>query len=183
MRITTQDRDDAAGVLQAAFSDGRLDEKEFDERMARVLMAKTVGDLDPLIADLGSDTSALSAYRPAPMHARMMGKSTFAIFSGIETKGAFILPEHVRINAVFGGCVLDLRDARINQPVSFIKVVAVFGGVQIIVPKHVRIEVHGTPFLGGISHNARKQQLPPDAPVIHVRGLAICGDVEILSKD
>jgi hypothetical protein len=46
------DRERTVGVLRAAFTEGRLDQDELDDRVARAYAARTYGDLWALIADL-----------------------------------------------------------------------------------------------------------------------------------
>ncbi|MFW5415443.1 DUF1707 and DUF4870 domain-containing protein [Nocardiopsis sp. CNT-189] len=52
MRLTHADRDAAAEHLRQAFSEGRLDEEEFDERIDAALKAKFPADLEPLLQDV-----------------------------------------------------------------------------------------------------------------------------------
>jgi len=46
------DRERTMDVIKAAFTEGRLTKGEFDERTARVLAARTYGELNALVADL-----------------------------------------------------------------------------------------------------------------------------------
>lgn len=52
MRISDADRADVADRLSKHYSDGRLDQAEFDERVDRAMRAKTQADLNGLFADL-----------------------------------------------------------------------------------------------------------------------------------
>ncbi|GAA1120373.1 DUF1707 and DUF4870 domain-containing protein [Nocardiopsis composta] len=52
IRLTHADRDAAAEQLRQAFSEGRLDEEEFDERIDAALKAKFPADLEPLLRDV-----------------------------------------------------------------------------------------------------------------------------------
>jgi hypothetical protein len=54
MLAAAADRERTMDVLKAAFMEGRLTKAEFDERSARVLSARTYGDLNGLVADLPS---------------------------------------------------------------------------------------------------------------------------------
>ena len=45
VRASDSERDAAAGRLQAAFAEGRLNDAEFDERMRTALTARTRSDL------------------------------------------------------------------------------------------------------------------------------------------
>jgi hypothetical protein len=57
MRIGDAERTDVADRLAKHFSDGRLDETEFGERLDRAMRAKTMADLSGLLADLPSDSA------------------------------------------------------------------------------------------------------------------------------
>lgn len=46
------DRERAVDVLRAGFTEGRLTQEEFNERVARAYQARTYGDLGELTADL-----------------------------------------------------------------------------------------------------------------------------------
>jgi hypothetical protein len=52
MLASHADRERAVDVLRAGFSEGRLQQPEFDRRVARAYEARTVGELSLLVADL-----------------------------------------------------------------------------------------------------------------------------------
>ncbi len=52
MRVGDAERTEIADRLARHFSDGRLDEAEFSERLDRAMRAKTMGDLSGLLSDL-----------------------------------------------------------------------------------------------------------------------------------
>jgi uncharacterized membrane protein len=52
LRASDTDRDRAAAILAAAYSEGRLAEDEYDDRLHRALAARTYADLDLLMTDL-----------------------------------------------------------------------------------------------------------------------------------
>jgi uncharacterized protein DUF1707 len=52
MRASDEDRDRVAGLLQEHHAEGRLTAEEFSERMDAALHARTLGELDELLADL-----------------------------------------------------------------------------------------------------------------------------------
>jgi hypothetical protein len=55
LRAADRDRDAVAAILSHEHVAGRLDDEEYDERVARCLAAKTYGDLDALLTDLIPD--------------------------------------------------------------------------------------------------------------------------------
>ena len=52
IRASDEDRDRVAGLLQEHHAEGRLTAEEFSERMDAALHARTLGELDELMADL-----------------------------------------------------------------------------------------------------------------------------------
>jgi hypothetical protein len=69
MRASDADRERTASLLREHHAEGRLTAEEFNERLDKVFAAKTIGDLDTLLADLpGIDLYRLPAagIRPVP---------------------------------------------------------------------------------------------------------------------
>jgi Domain of unknown function (DUF1707)/Domain of unknown function (DUF4190) len=64
MRAAAADRDRTMDILKAAYTEGRLTKDEFDARSARVLAAKTYGELHALVADLPTGPSGVAPYHP-----------------------------------------------------------------------------------------------------------------------
>jgi hypothetical protein len=52
LRISDQDREQAAAALREHFAAGRLDSAEFEDRLQAIYAARTRGELDALSADL-----------------------------------------------------------------------------------------------------------------------------------
>ena len=71
-------------------------------------------------------------------------------------------------------------EARFPAGVIDLEVKAFCGGVQIIVPPGLAVEVHGTAIMGGFQNVNRAPAHPdPDAPLLRVHGIAIMGGVDI----
>jgi hypothetical protein len=79
-----------------------------------------------------------------------------------------------------GGCEMDLREAQLAPGVTEIMVVAFMGGVEIVVPPWLQVEVSGIGIMGGFDH---KQSAPPahgpGAPVVRISGLAMMGGASV----
>ncbi|BBC35898.1 uncharacterized protein SGFS_071920 [Streptomyces graminofaciens] len=58
------DRERAVDVLRAGFSEGRLQQEEYEKRIERAYQARTVGELSLLVADLPQGPSAM---HPGPV--------------------------------------------------------------------------------------------------------------------
>lgn len=81
------------------------------------------------------------------------------------------------LTAVFGGINLDLRQSIINEDI-YISTTAIFGGIDIIVPSNVRVEVSSTPIFGGTSNKANKP-LGDNPPTVYINSICIFGGTEI----
>jgi fatty acid desaturase len=75
MRVSDVERSEVADALIRHFSEGRLTEEEYEERLERATSAKTRADLAPLLADLPP-----AAPPPAPPPRRRgLGRSALAV--------------------------------------------------------------------------------------------------------
>jgi predicted membrane protein len=86
------------------------------------------------------------------------------------------------INSVFGGFVLDLREADIEGPEAVIEVNAVFGGGEIRVPETWGVVVSGTGIFGGYGdETSQRRASGGEAPAktLIVKGAAIFGGVVV----
>ena len=177
-RASDRERDVVVQRVQDAFAEGRLDDGEFDERTREALTARTHADLDALLADL---PAAPSAPGPAPV-VPGPGRYAIALKSSVRRAGRWRVPERYTTVVYKGGGWLDLRAAELTGPVTTFLAVAYKSRVTILVPPNVRVEMTGL----GVSQDAHDEdpgyRLPADAPVIHVRGIAYKGTVEIATR-
>ena len=79
-----------------------------------------------------------------------------------------------------GGANLDLREARFPPGVIDIEVTAVMGGINIVVPPGLAVQMHGSAIFGGFADINRAPANPdPDAPLLRVHGLTMMGGVNV----
>jgi hypothetical protein len=71
LRTSHADREQAIGVLKAAFVQGRLTKDEFDSRVGQVLASRTYADLAALTADI---PDGVTSAQPSAEHARGPGR-------------------------------------------------------------------------------------------------------------
>lgn len=81
------------------------------------------------------------------------------------------------INSIFGGVVLDLRDAKFVGDAE-ITATAVFGGIDIYLPKGVNIKVNNVPIFGGVS-NKTNYSTEAGAPTIYLNSTCMFGGIDI----
>jgi hypothetical protein len=176
VRASDSERDAAAGRLQAAFAEGRLDDAEFDERMRTALTARTRTDLAQLMTDLPADAPAP---QPAPAGSQP-GRFALTFKSSLRKSGRWRVPEHFTTVVYKGEGVLDLRAAELTAQVTTISAVAYKSRIDILVPPGVRVETAGL----GVSTGSAGPEGPlsPNAPVVHVRGYSYKGTVEVAGR-
>ena len=177
-RASDRERDAVVQRVQDAFAEGRLDDAEFDERSRAALTARTHADLDALLADL---PAAPAAPGPAPA---LPGPGRFAVAlkSSVRRAGRWRVPERYTTVVYKGGGWLDLRAAELSGPVTTFLAVAYKSRVTILVPPNVRVEMTGLGVNQDVQDEDPGYRLPADAPVIHVRGIAYKGTVEIATR-
>jgi len=102
-------------------------------------------------------------------------KSGCAVFSGCDLNYGGEAFEGAELTAVFGGVECDLRNAIIDKDCA-IRVSAIFGGIDILVPDNVNVKVSSNSIFGGVSNKTAVHQ---NAPTIYVSGTCMFGGVEI----
>ena len=189
MRASNQDRERVAAVLQKAMADGQITVAELETRLDCVYGAKTVGELEPTIADLPGHGlslvkpsapvpagSAVSVVTPAP--GSQSTANLVGIMSGVVRKGRWIAPTRINCVAVMGGVELDFSTAQLSGMETVINATAIMGGVDITVPAGMTVKVNGVGIMGGFEDHTH-QTYGADAPVLVVRGLALMGGVTV----
>jgi hypothetical protein len=118
---------------------------------------------------------------------------------GSNTRGGYWEPpERLEVLALFGGAQLDFRDANLYSGVTVVNCLAMFGGIDILVPEELEVDANGTGVFGGFEQKAAKArkrrlfrgrerapspelELEPgeEPPLLVIRGFALFGGVTI----
>ncbi|MHB1499680.1 MAG: DUF1707 SHOCT-like domain-containing protein [Candidatus Dormibacteria bacterium] len=167
-----QDRDRAVEVLNQACSDGRLGLEDFSKRLDTALAARTMSDLASLTADLG---------QPAvPADGGPRGSNWFiAVMASTVRRGRWHLRPSSQAVALMGECVLDLRQAELQNRSNHILAVAVMGSINIIVPEGIDINLSGAAVMGSKELRGGYTRPLPGSPTIHVTCIALMGEVQV----
>jgi cell wall-active antibiotic response 4TMS protein YvqF len=89
---------------------------------------------------------------------------------------------HADVSAIFGGATLDLREAHVDGEAS-VEALAMFGGVDVVVPPGWRVALDGTPIFGGCEDKTEGDgHLGDEAPILHVHATAIMGGVDVKNR-
>lgn len=81
------------------------------------------------------------------------------------------------LTAVFGSVVCDLRNATITEDI-IINANATFGGIEILIPENLNVEIKSTSIFGGVEDKRRSNTVVPN-PTVFVSGICLFGGVDI----
>ena len=179
LRASDADRDRVAALLGDAFAQGRLTQAEHADRLGRALNARTVGELEPLTADLvrpAPTAPAGWAYEPQAAPTATL----VSLFGGTKRTGRWLVPASIVSFTMFGGTELDLRDAAFTSSTIDLGLLCMFGGVTVIVPPGVNVDNGVIAIFGG--SEAPNTMPQPGAPTLHLRGLCAFGGVTVKVK-
>lgn len=171
-RASDADRERVGTRLRDAAADGRLTVDELDERLGLAYTARTTVELDRLTRDLGA---------PAPAARAQPRRRLVAVMSGAALRGRVRLEGVLRVVAVMGGAEIDLREAELVDGELTVRVLALMGGVGLIVPPGVEVDVHDVvAFMGG--RDSSVPAAPAGAPRVRVTGFVMMGGFGAVAK-
>ena len=189
VRASDAERQAVVERLEAAATEGRLEPEELRTRTDAAYAARTVADLAVLTADLprmgdapvvplGPVPGVPAASAPQATVPQATVPPVVAVFGGAERRGRWRPAARQAAVAVFGGVVLDYRDADPLPEVLRLSATAVFGGVEIVVPEGTTVEMTGFAVFGGRSANVAATPGRP-GPAVRLRAVAVFGGVSI----
>lgn len=187
LRVSDADREQVTERLREAAGQGRITLDELDARLDATHEAKTYAELGVITRDLpveGSVALTISGSSTVPVE-RLGGtpgrRLSLAILSGARRKGTWVVPPVYTAVAFLGGVEMDLREARFSEREVKIRAFALLGGVDIVVPEDIEVDVAGIGIIGGFDHKETRSGAP-SAPRLRVTGLAILGGVNVKRK-
>jgi len=188
MRVSDNEREATAERLRVAAGEGRLGLDELEDRISAVYQAKTYAELEPITRDLPVTTGAGSSATPAPTKRGRWRvgltpgrRKTIVFMGGSGNSGTWVVPKRYTAFAWMGGIELDLREASFEDMEVTINASCGMGGIGIIVPEGLNVQVHGFGFMGGYS-GSPAGPVDPDAPTVHIKGFAFMGGVAVERK-
>ncbi len=179
-----QARDRTIAMLCEHFALDHIDSHQLEQRIDQAHQASSIEDLEALTADLAMDhaVSSVSTTDPNLARDRPAHQAVVAVMAGSERRGHWTPAARVVVVTLMGGAELDFRDAQLPPGVTDLHIVALMGGVEIIVPPNLRVESNGFALMGGWTHSEddnKQHRYDPDAPVLRINGLALMGGVDI----
>lgn len=186
MRASDADRERIAERLRDAVAEGRLDMTEFEERLDLAYKARTHGELVPLVRDLPASSATPAADGDPAWPARIgkpaTSKGAFAFWSGFGRRGKWTVARNFTAAVLQGGGDIDLREASFEDREIVIRCFAVMGGIQVVVPPELHVEVTGFGFMGGFDDRGAGEGTP-GSPRVRITGFALMGGVDVKRKE
>ncbi|MER5729646.1 DUF1707 domain-containing protein [Streptomyces sp. NPDC002138] len=186
MRASDAEREQVAEMLREAVAEGRLDMEEFDERLGAALGARTRGELEALTSDLPVAARSAGHATTSGWAERTGGAVTssgaFAVWGGFARRGHWTVGRTFTAFTLWGGGVIDLREARFEGGEVNIRCFALFGGMSVVVPPDLECEVKGIGILGGFGDRASGPGAP-GSPRVTITGLALFGGIGAERKE
>jgi hypothetical protein len=173
IRASDADRERTANVLRRSGANGQLTVDELDQRVEAAYAAKTRGELERLVQDLGD-----ARERPGEVPVRAGDEGTrwvVSVMGGSDRKGHWRLGRSVTVLNFMGGSNLDLNDAEFAADVVEMRVFSLMGGSEIRVPEGLDVQVSEFAFMGG--NDISRGATPPVAggPLLRLRMISIMG--------
>jgi hypothetical protein len=170
LRSSDADREQAVSTLREHLLAGRLTLEEFGERVGSAYEARTGQELARLEADLPVVPTTAPTRKPT--------RFTAGLFAHIVRRGRLRLRKRTFVFSGMADIDLDLREARIESPVTTVRVFALFGNVDVYVPEGVDADVGGLTIVGHRREWGR-DVFGANAPAVRVRVFGLFGTVDI----
>ena len=180
-------REKVIATLTDHFAADVLDVDEFDARVDAAHSATTIVALDKIVADLApiethAPATATTAIVVHDNPNRPETKGLTAIMGGFERQGPWIVPKKLRTRVFWGGGVLDFRDADFGPGVTEMHVFCMMGGLQIIVPPQLAVDVEVTSIMGGVDQRHAPSAPDPGRAILRISGTVVMGGLDIETR-
>ncbi|MCL2315662.1 MAG: DUF1707 domain-containing protein [Actinomycetia bacterium] len=184
IRASDADRQRIADVLAQAYADGRLTLAEHTDRVNALWSTKMIGELEPLIADLGTVATPAAAAAPTARLVAPVGQPlrVVQVFSSGSQNGDWLVPRQINDFVLFGSSTLDMRQAAFSELDVEVMVNALFGSIEVKVPAGVSV-VDETMHLFGAVTMRGLGEAAPGAPVVRLKGFVMFGSVDVRGGD
>lgn len=176
-------REQVLDLLSQYFTAGRIELEDMERRMEIAARAATVAELDSALEGLRETRPAPAA---APLAAPMgpdrpAGKKwSLAFMSGINRKGRWFPASKHTAAVLMGGVVLDFRYADLLPGTTEVTLWVMWGGVEIVVPPDLDVEVDGVAIIGGVQDLAQHPgPLEAQRFRLRVRARVLMGGVDV----
>lgn len=124
LRLSDADREQAVARLNEAVGEGRLTLSEFEDRVGKVLAARTAGELVPHLADLPGVPNLV-----APEVSELRSRA-----SSLRRRGRWVVPRRLVVETRSSSVRLDFTSAVIASPVVEVAVNLRSSSLRLVLP-------------------------------------------------
>lgn len=164
IRASDADREIVTQRLRDAFTEGRLDHLELEERLERALTAKIYADLAELVADLPQEPVL-----PEPSATDVVVLESK--HGEIKRTGDWAVPRRLRAVSKYGQVHLDFSEAVIAHRVVEVDLDLTYGAATIVLPQGASVDIDGFRAPWGVTRtNGVPGRRRPDALHVIVTG-------------
>lgn len=103
----------------------------------------------------------------------------FAMLSGLNRRIESQNFRGGKATAIMGGIELDFTAARLAEGKATLELTAIMGGIDLRVPKHMRVELEAHPLLGGVEDKHTHVPGAETPSTLYIKATAIMGGVDI----
>lgn len=184
-------REQVIARVSEAYAEELFDLDELERRLDLAHAARSVVELEALVADLApaaAPSTALVRAAPTGIAAvddphRVATKRLRVILGSVERRGRWAVPRTLEARVFWGHTELDFRDASLGPGVTTIDVRVVMGNVEVILPPGLAIDVDVSSFAGNVTERHR---VPPDAdparPQLRIVGSVSLGNLDVTTR-
>jgi len=185
-------RDQVIARLSECYATDVLEVEELERRLDLAHAARTVAELDALVADLAPPPLASSpqtALVPVSQALavddpnRAARKKLRVLFANVQRSGRWSVPRSLRLGVWFGNAELDFREASLAPGVTTVHVGVTMGNLEVIVPPWLAIEGDLSSMFGNVEEIHRTSpEADPQRPLVRFTGNVVFGSFEISTR-
>jgi hypothetical protein len=181
-------REQVIARLSEGYAADLFDVDELERRLDVAHGARSVAELDAVVADLAASPAPQAAIvlaGPTAIEdpARADAKRLRVIMSSVERRGRWLVPRALDLRVLWGHAELDFRDASLGPGITTIHVRVFMGNFEVVLPPNLAIDVDVSSFAGSVTERHRvPPEVDPARPQIRIVGTVRFGNLEITTR-
>jgi len=181
----SETRDRAIQRLSDYYAADGFELDEFERRVDLVHRAQVPAEIEKLLADLPSvaDEPIPASRALVPAQSSSDKQTVVAIMGGASRRGGWVNARRIRVVTIMGGAEIDLREVALPAGVTELRIYALMGGAEVIVPPDLAVQMDGISLMGGFEQMHRSPASPdPGAPLLKITGMVMMGGVAVTTR-
>jgi hypothetical protein len=169
--------------LEANYAHGYINLEDFETLLEMAVNTTLPEDLERINARLKDvhDRTSSSGNRKGSSGNIRAEENFFGIMSGISRRGKWKPARKSTVYVLMGGVDLDFTQAQFPPGDIDIEFFCLMGGLDIIVPHGINVDLKGIPIMGGIESKVH-EEYSSGKPTITIHGVVLMGGVEVKSR-